>query len=258
MVAVRLTLLASLVCVLGCASGMEAPYGVAIDDGDGRYDGPPKVIRRFDASTSTTDGSEEEDEDDAVEDDAGAWLTLPDGGFPEDDGADAEIAPAFASQPSDTTRQATIDAGAVAAATLRCRAGTYTGVFAGEIRALVGIVRSDILGTLRFQLPAATGDRLTLQSGVLEGRDKDGHPIRASLSGTLNCATGQLENGRLRDGTYTKPDPLVRGRNTTARFTGVVSGTLSGDPPVGRGSWAVDNDRNARTGSGSWAVNFAP
>lgn len=256
MVAVRLTFFVSLACLFACASGIEPPYGGSVDDVDDHYDGPPKIVRRFDAGPGDV-GELADDEE--VESDAGAWLTLEDGGLLDDPG-DAQVEPALSSQSATTpaaARETGLDAGSASAAQ-RCRAGAYTGVFSGEVRALLGTVRVDVSGTVRFQLPAATGAHLALQNGALEGRDKEGHPIRASLSGTVDCASGQLETGRLRDGTYTRPDPLMRGRTVTERFSGVVTGVFTGDPPTARGSFGIDNERSARTGSGSWSVSLTP
>lgn len=255
----RLTLFVSLACVLACAQGPEGSVGLGVFDPNEALDRPPEVIRLLDAGASP-DGELADDgeggyalplDDELEASDAGGPLesTL----SPQRDALDAGAGlVGLVDASTDTQTGAPNALGSV------CRPGTYAGVFAGEIRALLGIVRVTISGTLRFELPAATSGNLVLQNGTLDGKDSDGHPLKARVSGTLNCATGELEGGRLTNGTYTRPDPVLRGRTTTAQFTGVTSGVMRGDPPAAQGSWAVDNERNTRTGSGSWSAQLVP
>jgi len=260
MVALRLTLFASLACVLGCALGPESREDVPYEPDD-RFADPPDVGRRFDAGAvdASARGA-------TSRRDAGARLPID--GVAQDgwDAGDELPEPALSSQAevddAGFGREAAVDASAVVAEPVGppavCRPGTYAGVFAGELRALLGIARVEISGALRFALPTAGGGKLALQSGLLSGRDSEGNPINATISGTLNCVTGQIEGGRLTGGTYTRPDPVLRGRTTTAQFTGVTVGTFSDDPPSAKGSWALDPDRSARSGSGTWSVSLMP
>ena len=142
--------------------------------------------------------------------------------------------------------------------TTPCVAGPYVGTFSGELRALNGVVRIDVVGVMRFELPAAEGATLTLRAGTIEGKDADGHPMTATVSGVLDCTTGQLEGGRITAGTYTRPDPVFRSRTTTSRFSGVVTGSFTaGDRPTGKGTWNVDSDRSTRNGNGTFEVQLA-
>ena len=156
-----------------------------------------------------------------------------------------------------------IDAGAVGLPPLtntasRCVAGRYVGTFSGELRALNGIVRIDVVGVIRFELPSAEGGSLTVRAGTIEGKDADGHPMQAIVSGVLNCTTGELDNGRITAGTYTRPDPVLRNRTTTARFAGVMRAKFTaGERPTGEGTWDVDSERSTRNGNGTFEVQLA-
>ena len=139
-----------------------------------------------------------------------------------------------------------------------CVAGLYVGTFVGELRALNGIVRIDVVGVVRFELPAAEGDSLTLRAGTIVGKDADGHPMQATVSGVLSCTTGELENGRITSGTYTRPDPVFRTRTTTSHFAGVIAAKFTaGERPSGEGTWDVDSARSTRNGDGTFEVELA-
>ena len=144
-----------------------------------------------------------------------------------------------------------VDAGRVG-----CLAGRYKGTFAGEISALLGLVRIDVAGdiTIDVDLVGAPGDRLQIRNGLLQGTDtsEQRNPLFARISGVLNCATKQLENGSITDGTYNRVDPIWGGPPTTTTFTGTITGNYVDNPPSAAGTWQVQNDTGTRTSVGTW------
>lgn len=158
----------------------------------------------------------------------------------------------------DPVTDAALPAPPLTATPTSCVAGAYVGTFRGELSALNGIVRIDVVGTLHFDLPGTEAPRLTLNAGRLEGTDADGHPVKATLAGSIACDTGELIDGKILAGTYTRPDPVFRGRTTTARFAGVLAGRFTpGERPTARGTWAVESERTTRSGTGSFEVQLA-
>lgn len=140
----------------------------------------------------------------------------------------------------------------------RCPPGTYAGSFSGEISALLGLVRIDITGTISIDIgePEPNGQLLPIRNGKLMGKDQDDNPINAVITGTLNCGTLRLDNGRISGGTYTRRDPLWGGPPTTVRFTGSATATFNLDPPSATGRWEVENENGLRGGSGVWSATL--
>lgn len=149
------------------------------------------------------------------------------------------------------------DAGADAGS--RCIPGRYVGAFAGEISALLGLIRLDITGTISLEIAAtANGDQLQIKNGKLMGTDQDGNPLTALVSGTLNCATLKLENGRITEGAYNRVDPIFGGPPSTTNFSGTATATYNPtqNPPSAQGKWEVKNSDESRGGSGSWTATL--
>jgi hypothetical protein len=138
-----------------------------------------------------------------------------------------------------------------------CLPGIYKGAFAGEISALLGVVRIDVAGdiTIDVALAEQDGERLKIRTGVLQGTDTSDqkNPLFARIGGVLNCATKKLENGTISDGTYNRVDPLFPFNGpTTTTFSGTVSGVYSTSPPAAVGTWMVKNGSGTRTSMGTW------
>jgi hypothetical protein len=140
---------------------------------------------------------------------------------------------------------------------LACIPGVYAGAFSGEISALLGFIRIDISGTISIEVgPEEGAQQLQIKNGKLEGNDQDGNPIRAVVTGTLNCATRRLENGRIDNGTYRRKDPILQGPERTVGFTGTTTGIYNHNPPSASGQWEVVNESGLRSGSGNFSTTL--
>jgi len=138
-----------------------------------------------------------------------------------------------------------------------CLPGLYKGKFEGEISALLGAVRIDVSGDISIDVElGGSGDRLTIRTGVLQGTDtsEQKNPLFARIGGVLNCASGQLENGTITDGTYNRVDPIWGGPPTTTNFSGTANAVYSTDPPSAKGTFQVRNNIGTRTSMGTLQV----
>jgi len=143
----------------------------------------------------------------------------------------------------------------------RCRPGVYAGTFSGELH-LANLPVGNVSGMVRAKLQIADGsDNLTV-SGVIVGADDEGNPVRADVSGLLDCATHQLV-GRLEHGRYEVPRLLAAG-TTPSEFGGAVTAAYSDNPPSAAGMWRTDqmalsltSPSSLLTGEGSWSVALA-
>ncbi|MET0344190.1 MAG: hypothetical protein ABW252_24455 [Polyangiales bacterium] len=237
----------------GCAQG-SADYAVASSrHGIDTDDPTPEVVRtRRDGGAAKPDAGAVIDEPEPTYDDEDMDLE------PELEEFPVDPLPITDSSVIDPVTDAALPAPPLTATPTSCVAGAYVGTFRGELLALNGVIRIDVVGTVRFELPSAEGARLTLNAGTLEGTDADGHPVKATVAGAIACDTGALVDGAISAGTYTRPDPVFRTRTTTARFSGVLTGSFTpGERPVGKGTWSVDSERTTRSGSGSFEVQLA-
>jgi hypothetical protein len=117
-----------------------------------------------------------------------------------------------ASQPASTS-----DAAARAGASAHCKPGLYAGTFSGSIQ-LVGLSLSTVTGTVRAQLtPDSSGGRLDLHDGRVMGLDQDGNRLTVNLTGSVNCQTDQLENGKLESGNFHNVRSAFSGRHVLRR-----------------------------------------
>jgi hypothetical protein len=149
-----------------------------------------------------------------------------------------------------------VDSG-VRDAGLACIPGVYAGAFSGEISALLGFIRIDISGTISIEIGAeGPAEQLPIRNGKLDGKDQDGNPITAAITGTLNCANRRLENGRINTGTYRRRDPILGGPERTVSFTGTTTGIYNHNPPSASGQWEVVNESGLRSGSGNFSTTL--
>ena len=175
---------------------------------------------------------------------------------------DATMPPPMEAGPPPTPEAGPPEAGppdaGPADAGLRCIPGTYSGAFAGEISALFGIIRIDIQGTISIDIspPAESTDQLPIRNGKLDGKDTENNPITATISGTINCTTRRLENGRILNGMYTRRDPIYGGPPRTVGFNGTATAIYNLDPPSATGQWEVVNETGLRAGSGTWSTTL--
>jgi hypothetical protein len=139
---------------------------------------------------------------------------------------------------------------------LSCVPGTYKGVFAGDISALLGIIKREVSGTISIDIAlSGSASRLEIRNGTLSGKDSMGFPVRAVVSGTLNCETKRLENGRLTEGVYEGNDPITN-RPSTTQFSGTCTANYTTDPPSASGGWDVQNRLGTRGGEGTWSATL--
>lgn len=209
-----------------------------------------------DADANADAGDNGDGADGGADADAG-----PDGEDPSDAGPLVDAAP-FAPDAANRDAASPPDS-SVPPEEAPCPPGVYAGAFAGEISALLGFVRIDISGTISVEIAAPSDgsreDMLPIRNGKLEGTDQDGNPIRAVVTGTLNCERRRLEAGRIIEGAYRRPDPLVPfAPPTTTRFSGTITATYSDDPPSVQGRWEVENESGRRGGTGSLSVTLRP
>lgn len=267
------TILTSLVMFTGCArSAIESD-----DDDDASYSS-------FEAGAEPAKDAEpeEEEEETPPEMDAGTEPTQDAGGMQQDaaqdaatearDGASAAPeagaldAATDAAAPRDAAADAARDAAPVDAApppvdtgppAPKCTAGKYAGMFAGSVFVeLFGIPLFEIrlMGNISLSAAAEQGtDRFTIGNGAITGQDGDGNAITATVTGSLNCTTGKVENGRL-NGKYLQP---LLGE---IFFDGAVAGTYTNTPPSANGTWQTETASTTllKGGMGTWNVSLVP
>lgn len=115
-----------------------------------------------------------------------------------------------------------------------CQPGQYTGEFSGELAAAgisVSVVAGPVTATLTLD---ADGRYLELGDATVVGRDVLGSTVWATLTGRINCATLELEDGQLERGRYYNAS-----RRSSLSFDGVALGTYAANPHALRGTWSV-------------------
>lgn len=161
--------------------------------------------------------------------------------------AAADAAPVDAAPPADTAPPAP-----------KCTAGNYRGVFMGAVVVeLFGfeLTTIQLTGTVTLTAVAEAGtERFAVSNGAVNGQDDSGNPITAKVEGSLNCATGKLDDGKLSDGRY------VHFLIGEILFTGSVTGTYTNRPPYAEGAWQTETASTnlLRSGMGTWNVSLVP
>jgi hypothetical protein len=222
--------------------GTEDAVRVDDDDDDDKSTVPSRdagLAARGDASADAS--TAKPNANDAAAD--AAKPALHDGGGGSDAGA-----PSSQDAAVSTARDGAADA-APAAQASTCTAGTYRGPMNGDITG--GLTRARITGTVTMVL-TGSGSTLQLQSGTFEGKDGEGHAIKASVSGSLNCTNRKLESGALRDGVYAAQEGLV----STIRFTGAVAANFSSSASSLSGTWTLESALRTRSGSGTFSATL--
>jgi hypothetical protein len=168
--------------------------------------------------------------------------------------ADAAV-PAADSGPTSPPADAGSDAAAPANPSTRCVPGTYKGSFSGQVSLIPSLFGSllsaDITGAITIQMGTNTsGSQLIISNGSVTGKDQDGNPITAVVTGTLDCATKKLQNGKLTNGKYVRT-------SGTVDFTGTVTADYSPNPPSAAGSWKTSGGF-LEGGGGSWSAVNVP
>lgn len=122
---------------------------------------------------------------------------------------------------------------------MNCMPGVYNGSFSGEITVL-GFLNLPIDGSISIQVRTSdVGASLSIEDGTIEGSDQDGNPVIADVEGVLNCTTNKLENGVLKNGTYTR-----KALNSTVAFEGTVTADyVPGPVPSIKGTWKTVGGR---------------
>jgi hypothetical protein len=124
-----------------------------------------------------------------------------------------------------------------------CLPGVYNGTFSGSLQA-AGLAVGTITGAINTNL---TLDLLGLYLNVIDlrvvGADESGNTVTVTVSGNINCATLQLEDGLLTDGKYY----LVATRTELA-FTGFAQGAYTTSPHALNGTWNVETQGTALLG----------
>ena len=172
---------------------------------------------------------------------------------------DAEVEPDASDGPTDQDQDAgRRDAGSkaepdssIVEEPSTCFAGVYTGTFEGEIKVL-GFISLPIEGEIAITVATSdSGDSLTIEDGEIMGEDQDGNPIQAEVSGSMNCVTNRLENGKLLNGVYTRT-----GLGMTVEFEGTADATYEpGDQPSLSGTWKT-NGGPIEQGMGTFGAKF--
>ena len=135
-----------------------------------------------------------------------------------------------------------------------CRPGPYTGTFSGSIQ-LVGLSLSSVNGTVRAELRRdGSSDHMELTDGRVMGVDQDGNRLTVNLSGKVNCATDQLEDGKLTDGNFHNVDS-----DSDTPFIGKAEANYSRDPYSIVGTFTVEAKDSSITsllvsGRGTWSL----
>lgn len=132
-----------------------------------------------------------------------------------------------------------------------CKEGLYAGTFSGSIQ-LIGLALSTVTGTVRTELmlnPAGT--YLEIRNARVVGVDQDGNSLTVDLSGNINCASDQLEDGVLANGVFHNV-----ASNTDTVFTGTAQAMYSEDPHSVVGTWTVQAEGLVPllTGRGTWSL----
>lgn len=224
-------------CFAACARTADAPVGDLDLVGGGSHPLPEAGSSDAGAQIGSADASSPAPPVDAGKPDAGtaesdAGVAASDGGAPPADG------------------------GSDAGARSECVAGTYKGEFSGTVQFLPtplgALLDVEIKGSLEITVQAATqGDVLVAKNGKVRGTDQDGNPVEADLTGSLDCATKQLQNGKLVNGRYTRAGIL------TTSFSGTVEGAYSATPPSASGTWKTSAGF-LEGGGGSWNAALVP
>jgi hypothetical protein len=128
-----------------------------------------------------------------------------------------------------------------------CMPGIYEGTFEGPVTFAVGSF-NNVSGTLRAELVLdASGDALQVRDGLMTGKDSTGVGMSAGWTGTVNCASKQLENGRHEHGAW----------ENGSTFTGTLEGTYAIAPYVVSGTWKVQSEQIPLAGgNGTWHMNL--
>jgi hypothetical protein len=162
--------------------------------------------------------------------------------------------------PAETPAAGTPAAGAVASAppteaqatSTACQPGMYSGAFTGSIQ-LIGLSLSSVTGTIRARLELdASKQTLSLQEARIQGVDQSENQVTGLLTGTLDCRTRMLMDGRLENGNYHGKDD----KQGTA-FSGTTQASYASDPPSATGTWQASADSvQVIAGQGTWSLVF--
>jgi hypothetical protein len=273
------TILTSTLVLAGCARSAIESEG---EEDDAAYS-------TFEAGAEPGDDADVSVEEEAgapSEMDAGAPST-PDAGAPQQDAAQQDAAQqdtgtagsldgaagapdagavdaAIDAAPRDAAADAARDAAPVDAApppvdtappAPKCTAGNYRGMFMGSVIVeFLSIPLFEILLTGDISLSAAAEagtDRFTITNGAIVGKDNEDNQVTATVTGSLNCTTGKVENGRL-SGRYFRP---LLGE---ILFDGNVAGTYTNTPPSANGTWQTETASTdlLKGGMGTWNVSL--
>jgi hypothetical protein len=95
----------------------------------------------------------------------------------------------------------------------------------------------------------ASGQRLTIRDLLILGIDQSGNSMTTQLSGSINCTTFQLEDGRLENGNYHTAAPP----SLDFAFIGTARCTYSQDTASAIGMWSVEAEASSLIGgNGAW------
>jgi hypothetical protein len=129
----------------------------------------------------------------------------------------------------------------------QCMPGLYEGSFEGPVTFAVGSVNS-VSGSVRAELLLnASADHLQIRDGMMVGKDSTGVGMSAVWTGSLNCATKTLENGRHETGAWANG----------STFTGTLEGAYSVNPYSVSGTWKVQSEQIPLAGgNGAWRMTL--
>ncbi len=135
-----------------------------------------------------------------------------------------------------------------------CRGGRYEGVFSGTISGVSYPLSGPAIGSVSLVLGQPSGEFFTIGDGHMTGTATvpgitGTYPYSADLTGTLNCSSLMLENGKLENGKV-----LVMG--TTFLFTGPIDATYNPGAQTLSGTWNGKESSNLAVGNGNWSVTY--
>jgi hypothetical protein len=128
----------------------------------------------------------------------------------------------------------------------------YAGAFIGSVE-LAGLSLISVTGIARTMLTVDdSGQHLRMEEGLVEGADQSGNSFAVELTGSINCLTNQVEEGRLENGVF-----RLGSTATDLSFNGTVQGDYFEEPYSLVGTWTVEalDIASLLTGGGTWSIS---
>jgi hypothetical protein len=127
----------------------------------------------------------------------------------------------------------------------------YSGAFRGSVRAFNQELLN-IAGDLSAELVLdPSGATLVLRDAGVTIMDRNDNRLTVSLSGSIDCSSGRLEQGLI-DGSLYHSDS-----RRSYSFSGAIDGAYTPDPAGVNGSWSGESDDIALIDAqGTWSLRL--